>query len=350
MEKIAEPFQQASEVHTRNTTIAFPFGFVRDIHNRTVLLKWGNWVVASYGPAMATSFFFGFLAAAWYDLMSGQPVAGKLFFYLCVAVPCILVGCRVTSILLDWRELFRSPLRTILKPGYMLQGGIMGAALAIVGYGWFTNTSLLAALDAGAFGVTLGEAIGRLGCYVYGCCWGKPIQGNLSRRWGVRYTSPSAKVLRCAPHLHNVPLHPAPIYAFAAYSLLFISFCFALPHIQYDGFLVSSYLIVHPLIRMVLERFRDDDRGNVVGTITHTNLYSLFMLFAGLLIFGYSDIRATRVDHPLSFAGLLSPSLVFQDGSIVAWLSGIALAAFAAFGLHYRQVGTWLGNHDKPSS
>ena len=38
----------------------------------------------------------------------------------------VLVGLRAFSVMLEWRELFRRPLATLVKPGYMLHGGIAG--------------------------------------------------------------------------------------------------------------------------------------------------------------------------------------------------------------------------------
>jgi len=39
----------------------------------------------------------------------------------------VFIGLRTFSIMLEWRELFRRPMATLLKPGYMLHGGLAGA-------------------------------------------------------------------------------------------------------------------------------------------------------------------------------------------------------------------------------
>src|SRR5690606_16319278 len=141
---------------------------------------------------------------------------------------------------------------------------------ALIGISYATDIPLLRLLDAPALALPLGEAIARLGCYVYGCCWGRPT----TSRFGIRYTSPEAKVCRCAPHLHNVKIHPAQLYALVVYLGLFVIMYASLPYMPFDGALAGGYLISHALIRYSLEYFRQDDRGRLWGPLTHTNLYS----------------------------------------------------------------------------
>jgi phosphatidylglycerol:prolipoprotein diacylglycerol transferase len=56
--------------------------------------------------------------------------------------------------------------------------------------------------DAFAPGLALGHAIGRLGCFAAGCCYGKPT----SAWWGVTFTDPAAYLVSGTPL--EVALHP----------------------------------------------------------------------------------------------------------------------------------------------
>lgn len=330
------------------------------LHNHTVLARIGPWVVATYGPVMALAFALGFGAAAWYDVATGQDPAGKLAYYLFLVLPAILLGCRAASLLLDWPQLLRHPLRTLLKPGYMLQGGIFGAIAALVVMAWWTGTDLLLIMDSGAFAMPFAEALGRIGCHVYGCCWGRPTKAG----FGVRYVHDESKVVRCAPHLRGVLLHPSALYATVAYGLVFIGFCWLLPSRPFDGAIAGLYLCIHPPLRLLLERFRDDDRGSLGQSgLTHTNIYSLIMFGLGLAVMAVGWTRAAGGDpDALSLSLSLSSSLFTGPQHLVApwsstwqalvashvawWLSAIGAVAFAAFGVHYKKVGTWLGSHD----
>ena len=187
-------------------------GFLRDFHNKTILFRIGDWIIVTYGVLAGIAFLIGFTTATWYMAMLGHDPAAIAAMFLFFVIPSILMVSRLTSILLEWRELFRKPMQTLLKPGYMLHGGIFGGMMAMFGYSVASGTSMPSLFDAAGFAMPLGEAICRLGCYVYGCCWGKPTGSN----FGVSYTSVHSKVVRFRPDLHGVKIHPAQIYALTA--------------------------------------------------------------------------------------------------------------------------------------
>lgn len=312
--------------------------FFLDFHNKTILFRLGDWIFVTYGMIAGLAFLVGFTTGTWYMGMVGSDPVEIAGMYLFFTIPAVLMVSRLTSIMLEWRELLKKPLQTLLKPGYMLHGGIFGGMMAMFGYSLVTGTSLMAMLDAAGFSMPLGEAICRLGCYVYGCCWGRPTDS----RFGVAYTSPHSKVVRFRPELQGVKIHPTQLYALTAHLVQFTLFYALLPYKVFDGMFAALYLITHPIIRFALERFRQDDRGKL-GRWTHTNLYSLIMIGLGLVVLlnGLSPFATNlpvnvhfRYIHTLSLAPAI-PYFVF-----------IFLAACAAFGVHYKSVGSWMS---KPS-
>src|SRR3712207_514662 len=78
-------------------------------------------------------------------------------------------------------------------------GGAVAGTVAGVIYMWRRKLPLLAMADAAAPAMALGYAIGRIGCFLNGCCYGVPTQ----LPWGFHF--PDAD-----PHLLY---HPAQIYA-----------------------------------------------------------------------------------------------------------------------------------------
>lgn len=305
-----------------------------DLHNRTVLFRVGNWIFTTYAFLAAAAFATGFAGSLWYDAMCGMDVLLMAKLYLFLVVPAVLVGLRLFSILLEWRELFRKPLQTIVKPGYMLHGGIAGGIVGLYAVAVIAGVPPLRLLDGPALALPLGEAIARLGCYVYGCCWGRPT----GSQFGVRYTSPESKVVRCAPHLQNVKIHPAQLYALCIYLAMFAVMYAVLPYMPFDGALTAIYFIGHSAIRYSLEFFRQDDRGKLWGKITHTNLYSLAMVLGGvgLLVWGSQYGTYTELNMGIRLVHVVT------DGSIMPWIAMYGLVFGFAYGVHYRKVGSWL--------
>jgi phosphatidylglycerol:prolipoprotein diacylglycerol transferase len=309
-------------------------GFLLDFHNRTILFQVGQFILVTYGVVAGLAFFAAVWGAFWYSAALGYSLNDLMIFYSCFMLPSVLVGARAFSILLEWRQLFVDPIRTLIKPGYMLHGGVFGGTVALFVYGAFGPYSTLSLMDAWGLMMPLGEAIIRLGCYVYGCCWGKPTESH----YGIAYTSPHSKVIRCAPHLHGVKIHPSQVYATLAHGIQFALFCMLLSHKAFDGMFAGLYMLTHPIIRVLLERFRQDDRGKLIGPFTHTNLYSLVQMLigVGMLLIGAQIGANTPLDLALPVWSVLShtPTLV---GCAV-----IGVIAMLAFGLHFGKVGSWV--------
>ncbi len=326
----ADACATAMHDHTR----AARRGGLANLHNHTILLRRGDWIFTTYGVFVGLAFFLGVSVALWHDAAAGRDVAAMGRFYLLGLVPLVVLGARAFSVLLDGRALFRSPLRTLLKPGYMLHGGVFGGAVAIGLYASLGGESPLGVLDSAALALPLGEAIARFGCLVYGCCWGRPT----TSRVGIRYTSAHAKVVRCQPGLHGRRLHPAQMYASLAHTALFALLLVLAPRAPFEGLVAVGYLVAHPVIRVVLERFRTDDRGSLVGPLTHTNLYSAVQLVAGAAL---AVVLVPRGSAVALDAGAHLGDVWSSVGALLS-VAGISVMVALVFGVHYRQVGQWV--------
>jgi len=323
------------DVVTQERSGEFLHDWVYDLHNRTILFRVGNLIFTTYAFLAGLAFATGFAVSLWYSTMLGIDAGTIAPYYLFVIVPSVLIGLRGFSVMLEWRELFRRPLQTIVKPGYMLHGGVLGGVVGMAIVAELTGIPFLRLVDGPAFAMPIGEAIARLGCYVYGCCWGRPTES----RFGVRYTSPHSKVVRCAPHLHGVRIHPAQLYALVVYLAMYGLFFLWLPYAPFDGAIAGAFLIAHSVARYGLETFRQDDRGRLWGPITHTHVYSALMVLGGLacLFFGVNGTSALHLDRSVRFVS------VILDPTILPWIVAYGMVFGGAYGVHYRKVGSWLG-------
>lgn len=155
------------------------------------------------------------------------------------------------------------PLAALTSGGRVFFGGLLGGVVAFVLAARALRLPVATLADSGAPALPLGHAIGRLGCFLGGCCYGAPSDGPLA----VTYTDPSA------PAAHPmVPRHPWPIYESAA--LLVISAVVALvPSSRLargaPGARFALYAVLYGLVRVALEPLRDDPvRGFVLGAST----------------------------------------------------------------------------------
>jgi phosphatidylglycerol:prolipoprotein diacylglycerol transferase len=110
-----------------------------------------------------------------------------------------ILGAKLLLVALDWREYVEHPAQifgTIRSAGVLL-GGIVAGALTFALYARRHGLPLLVLADAIAAPLALAQAIGRLGCFSGGCCWGIPVD---PRHWfAVVFESEAAHELTGVP-------------------------------------------------------------------------------------------------------------------------------------------------------
>ncbi len=198
-----------------------------------------------------------------------------------LVVLCGILGAKILYIINDWSTYAAHPgdifsLAT-LQAGGVFSGGLIGAALAAAWYLRRRHMPALATWDAFAPGLALGHAIGRVGCFAAGCCWGKPT----THFWGVTFTNPLARDLVGTPL--GVALEPTQLIESAVELANFFLLMWIFKRKKFDGQVVAAYLILYGVARYFIEFLRDDPgRGSVFGGImSGTQLISIGLVILG---------------------------------------------------------------------
>jgi phosphatidylglycerol:prolipoprotein diacylglycerol transferase len=187
-----------------------------------------------------------------------------------------LVGARLMYVLIHVPHYRQHPLDVlkVWEGGLVFSGGLIAAGLALGYYLSRHRLSFWKMADLLAPAVAVGQGIGRIGCFMAGCCYGKPTH----TWWGVVFTDP-----HCLAPL-NVRLHPTQLYAAFSGLLIFVILMRMTPRKNYDGQVCLWFLILQSTARLILERFRGDPLGVIPGTaMSPTQLLSLLLLFAAVV-------------------------------------------------------------------
>jgi phosphatidylglycerol:prolipoprotein diacylglycerol transferase len=137
-------------------------------------------------------------------------------------------------------------------------------------------------------GVALAHAIGRIGCFTAGCCYGKPTDSPLGVIFPRGYYADIV--------YGQVPVHPTQLYEAAFLILLFFSLTY-LPKVKEHKF--AAYLIGYGTFRAFLETFfRGDDRGLLFG-IAPSLILSFAMTLAGIAILIFKNEHIKTGDKKL---------------------------------------------------
>jgi len=201
-----------------------------------------------------------------------------------LVVLCGIVGAKILYIVNDWSNYAAHPAEifsfSTLQAGGVFSGGLIGAFLAAAYYIRKHHMPALATCDAFAPGLALGHAIGRVGCFAAGCCWGKPT----NHWWGVTFTNPLAEAWVGTPL--GRALQPTQLFESAVELANFLILMWLFKRKKFDGQIFGAYLFLYGVARYFLEFLRGDPgRGEVFGGImTGTQFISILLVIGGGII------------------------------------------------------------------
>lgn len=156
-----------------------------------------------------------------------------------------IVGARLYPYLVEsgWViDYLKQPQLIIGASGLTIWGAVLGAALGIWIYSRFANFKYGYFVDIVAPAIILGQAIGRVGCLINGCCYGY----ETSASWGIIYVNPNA----ICPV--GTAVHPTQAYEII-YNLIVFGILLALRgRLKPDGSLFMVYLGLYSLWRVVI--------------------------------------------------------------------------------------------------
>jgi phosphatidylglycerol:prolipoprotein diacylglycerol transferase len=248
-----------------------------------ILFKIGGIPVFSYGVLVAT----GVLLSLWYGRRRAARVGidpDKLWSMAIYGVLAALVVAKIWLIFTAWdyysanpREIFSV---AMFQSGGTFYGGVVGAVLAVILYTHFQKMPLLPTLDVCCAAVPLGHSIGRLGCFMAGCCFGKPTDVA----WAVKFTNPLAAQLAGTPL--GIHLHPTQLYEAVLEFLNFLFLIWLGNRQTFKGQIVGTYMILYGFERGILEFFRGDPGRGLMfhDTVSLMQIVSVAMILGGSLL------------------------------------------------------------------
>jgi phosphatidylglycerol:prolipoprotein diacylglycerol transferase len=148
-------------------------------------------------------------------------------------------------------------------------GGFIGALIAAFGF-FALHPSIPRWRIADLCGpaIALGQAIGRIGCFMAGDDYGRPTH----LPWAVVFHNPEATEIGGTPL--GVPLHPVQIYESLTCLALFLFLVWLARRKRFEGQIILAYSILYAAARFILEYFRGDaDRGFVMGGLLSTSQF-----------------------------------------------------------------------------
>jgi phosphatidylglycerol:prolipoprotein diacylglycerol transferase len=195
-----------------------------------------------------------------------------LCFWILLAA---IAGSRILFILVNWDDYARDPRKVfyIWEGGLVFYGGFIAAVLVSVWYMRRHQMSFFPYADAIIPSVAIGHAIGRLGCFSAGCCWGGACDPHLP--WAalfppesMAYQSQVASRLIQPGALHTIAIHPTQLYEALGELCIFAVLTLWASRKRFHGELLALYLMLYAPLRALIETMRgDEERGRVFNFV-----------------------------------------------------------------------------------
>jgi phosphatidylglycerol:prolipoprotein diacylglycerol transferase len=243
------------------------------------LFHLGSFAIPTYGFLMACGFLSALFLlrkrAARFGLSPDD--AADLGVWVLLAG---LVGAKLLLLIVEWKRFHLLEARSLLellRSGGVFYGGLIGAIVAAIVFLRLRRLDFWAVADAAAPSIALGQAIGRIGCFAAGCCWGKECH----LPWAVTFSSAVAEQNVGVPI--GIPLHPTQLYE-AVGTLLLCGLLLLFERRRFSGETFARYVVGYALLRGSIEFFRGDPRGEVFGLLSTSQFIALCGLLLGAAI------------------------------------------------------------------
>jgi phosphatidylglycerol:prolipoprotein diacylglycerol transferase len=173
----------------------------------------------------------------------------------------------------------------IWKGGIVFYGSILGGSIAFFLYRLVRPFPLLPMLDIIAPALAFGIAVGRVGCFLNGCCYGDACQ----LPWAVHFPKHSppwesevARNLIPPGAEHSLGLHPTQLYSTIDGLILLLLLSAYFPIRRRDGEVMGLLMLTYPISRFLIEHLRNDE-GIFAAGMTISQLISVGLLAVGLV-------------------------------------------------------------------
>ncbi|MEO0074567.1 MAG: prolipoprotein diacylglyceryl transferase [candidate division WOR-3 bacterium] len=246
------------------------------------LIKVGSFQIYSYGLMLFLSFLIGTMLVENRARKFGVNPE-KITNLALLTLIMVVIGARLLYVIFHFSE-FANDLIGIIAfwrgglGGLMFFGGFLFAFIAGIIYVQVNRMPIYKMLDAIAPALVLGEGITRIGCFLNGCCFGKPTNCFM----GIIFPPHSA-----AGYQFHIPIHPTQLYSSLAGFILFgIALILEKKHLK-DGVLFGIILALYSLFRFGIDfvRYYENAANFLVNQII------ALVLFIGAVVFVIIRLR-----------------------------------------------------------
>ncbi|MFH1397997.1 MAG: prolipoprotein diacylglyceryl transferase [Candidatus Omnitrophota bacterium] len=254
-----------------------------------ILFRLGPLNIYSYGLMLALAFLSGMYLIEKRARKQGLD-KNKILDLVFLILFSGILGARALFVIINW-DYYRSDLIGIFKVwegGLVFYGGLILAFFVSI---WFLRKNKISfwkTADILSPALALGEAVGRIGCFLNGCCY-----GLISEKWGVSFPArdnPPAFAQQVFDGIialtakSSLPVIPTQIYSALAGLVIFFILLALEKKKRFNGFIFWVFILLYSLFRFMIEGFRYyENNFFVLNNLTISQIISLVLVVISLI-------------------------------------------------------------------
>lgn len=257
------------------------------------VFHWGLLHVRSYGLLLAAAFLIG----TWLSLREARRLSldeDRLVTVILVVLVCSVIGARALYVLEHVQEFRREwgGALAVWQGGLTLYGGVVAGTVGGLLVARHLSMPMWTVADALTPAFALGTVLGRVGCFLNGCCYGVPTR----LPWGVVFPADSFPGLEFG----NAPIHPSQLYFALSGLALFAVVWLLRRRLAVPGTLFWTFLLLFALIRIPLDATRAYEPEAVLAALGSFEVKesqvtsTALALFATLMVIRLRRLAAAR--------------------------------------------------------
>lgn len=191
-----------------------------------------------------------------------------------------IIGGKLLYILTSLDEVAKEKsIAALIGNGFVIYGSIIGGVLGVALYCRKNNWQLLKIFDLVIPSLPLAQGFGRIGCFLAGCCYGRPTASFIGVKFRTDSLGPSSTYV-----------YPTQIFSSIFDFILAIVLLNLDRKQKKDGRLFALYMIIYSIGRFFIEFIRNDPRGNV-GILSTSQFIGIFVVILGIALYNIDKIK-----------------------------------------------------------
>jgi len=205
-----------------------------------------------------------------------------------------IIGAKLLLILVDWRTYLAHPKEILgtLRSAGVLMGGVLAASTTFYYYSRKHGLPVFVLADAIVAPLALAQALGRLGCFTAGCCWGVPL--DPSHPLAVVFTDPQAHQQTGVPL--GLSVFPTQLTEMTIDLVLVVILTVMWRRsLRPPGTVFWTYVLLYSVARGIIEIWRGDSHRGIYfdGTVSTSQAiaFATALLASAMLVRGRLALR-----------------------------------------------------------